>query len=235
VAEADGVPAGTTVTCVFGPVAWVAMVLVDEAQRRRGIGSALVRHALAYLDGRGVRTVRLDATPLGQPVYERLGFVASYRLARYAGVPPAGRLVGPLSRLARPHLPGVIELDRAVTGADRGRFLPRLLREWPWPARVADEGGRIEGYVAARRGAHAVQVGPCIGWPRAAALLLEDACRRVGERGVYVDIPTENRPAAALAERLGLTAQRHLLRMTRGEPVRERVEDIWASSGPEKG
>src|SRR5215470_13964397 len=66
VAELDSVPAGTTLTCTFGPVAWIAMVLVDAALRGRGIGKALMVHALDFLDRRGVRTVRLDATPLGQ-------------------------------------------------------------------------------------------------------------------------------------------------------------------------
>src|SRR5579884_3061580 len=58
VAELDGTPVGTAVAFVFGPVAWVAMVLVDEAVRGRGVGTALVRHALAFLDGRSVRSVR---------------------------------------------------------------------------------------------------------------------------------------------------------------------------------
>src|SRR5262245_45326262 len=88
VAELDGAAVGTTTTCTFGPVAWVAMVLVDTAVRGRGVGTALMRHALAYLDGRGVRTVRLDATPLGQPIYEKLGFAPQFQLARYEGVLP---------------------------------------------------------------------------------------------------------------------------------------------------
>ena len=29
VAELDGTPAGTVTTCIFGPVAWVAMMLVE--------------------------------------------------------------------------------------------------------------------------------------------------------------------------------------------------------------
>ena len=88
VAELDGIAVGTTTTCIFGPVAWVAMVLVDEAVRGRGIGTALMRHALAYLDGLGVERVRLDATPLGRPVYKKLGFVAEYDVLRYEGKEP---------------------------------------------------------------------------------------------------------------------------------------------------
>src|SRR5258707_9241947 len=75
VAEYNGTPAGTTTTCIFGSVAWIAMVLVEESARGRGIGTALLHHALEFLDDRGVATIRLDATPLGLSLYERLGFV----------------------------------------------------------------------------------------------------------------------------------------------------------------
>ena len=85
VAELDGEPVGTTVTCIFGDVAWVAMVLVARRARGRGIGTAMMRHALKFLDERGVPTVRLDATPMGQPIYERLGFVPEYTLVRFEG------------------------------------------------------------------------------------------------------------------------------------------------------
>src|SRR5205823_2979194 len=85
VAELGGAAVGTTACFLFGRVAWVAMVLVDEAARGRGVGTALMRHALAFADDRGIRSVRLDATPLGRPIYEKLGFVAEYPLTRYAG------------------------------------------------------------------------------------------------------------------------------------------------------
>ena len=62
VAEWDGMPVGTTMTTIFGPVAWVSMVLVEETARGQGIGTALVRHALEFLDLRGIPTIRLDAT-----------------------------------------------------------------------------------------------------------------------------------------------------------------------------
>src|SRR5438094_415209 len=61
VAVLDGESVATVTTCVFGAIGWIAMMLVDVRVRGRGIASALMRHALEYLDGRGVRTVRLDA------------------------------------------------------------------------------------------------------------------------------------------------------------------------------
>ena len=50
VAEFDGVSLGTAVGCMFGSVAWIAMVLVDASSRGRGIGTALMQHALAFVD-----------------------------------------------------------------------------------------------------------------------------------------------------------------------------------------
>jgi len=88
VAEWNGEPVATTTTCILGDVAWVAMVLVDAGVRRHGIGTALMQQALRFLDERNVRSIRLDATPLGRPVYEKLGFVPDYQLARFDGILP---------------------------------------------------------------------------------------------------------------------------------------------------
>src|SRR5947208_710711 len=70
-AERDGQPVGTTVACIFDSVAWIALVLVDRTVRGQGIGKALMQHALAFLDEQKIASVRLDATPLGQPLYEK--------------------------------------------------------------------------------------------------------------------------------------------------------------------
>src|SRR5437899_2322980 len=85
VGEGEGAPVATTTTCLFGRTAWVAAVLDEEALRRRGLGRALMQRALAFLESCGVTAVRLDATPLGRPLYEQLGFRAQFEVVRYAG------------------------------------------------------------------------------------------------------------------------------------------------------
>jgi ribosomal protein S18 acetylase RimI-like enzyme len=42
--------------------------------RRRGIARRLVEHALADAARRGARTMTLQSTPMGQRLYESLGF-----------------------------------------------------------------------------------------------------------------------------------------------------------------
>jgi GNAT superfamily N-acetyltransferase len=241
VAELDGVPVGTTAVCTFGPVAWVAMVLVEESVRGRGIGTALMEHALAFLDRQSVRTVRLDATSLGRPVYEKLGFVEEYLLHRYAGVlPPAGEAAarpgdGTVSAARPEHLDGVFEVDRAVTVTDRRSLLQRLFSERPEAGRVVTREDQVLGYLSWRPGSKAVQIGPCVARGDAGPLLLADAWRRHAGQRVFIDIPADNPAAVAAATAQGLTAQRPLLRMCRGPRLGERCTEIWASSGPEKG
>jgi GNAT superfamily N-acetyltransferase len=238
VAEWDGAAVGTTMTFLFGPVAWVAMVLVDEAVRGRGIGTALMRHALAHLDGRGVKSVRLDATPLGRPVYEKLGFVADYTLHRYEGIPP-DLIEGPLvtTALCTDDWPDVLGLDRHVTGTAREALLHCLQEEDPNAFRVYRQDGEFVGFVAWRPGAQANLIGPCLAVSFGDQVdMLMDAFRYLAGRRVFIDVPQGGWSLATdFVEKSGLTAQRAFLRMTRGEMVREDPDLLWATSGPEKG
>lgn len=239
-AEHEEVGVGTACACVFGSVAWIALVLVDADVRGRGIGTALMQHVLAWLDARGVASVRLDATPLGRPVYEKLGFAAEFTLHRFAGVLPAE----PALR-ARDHddvipastsdLAEIVALDRRITGTDRARLLERLFAECPEEMRLVRGAAGIEGFVSARPGARAWQIGPCLGSDAACRQLLADASRRHAGRAVFLDVPVDHRAATDLAAALGLEVQRPLLRMGRGPTITEDCTSFWSSYGPEKG
>lgn len=235
-AEWGGIPVGTVTTCRFGAVAWVAMMLVDEAYRRRGIGRALMVRALEGLDSRGVRSVRLDATPRGRPLYESLGFVEEATFERFRGLlPPADATPGLPEVRPVEVLGGVAALDREVTGTDRGRLLRRLADEHPGSTRVVESGGQVSGFLMSRPGSEARQVGPCIAGERAGPLLLADARSRYAGQVVLLDVPAANPPALAMVGSWGLRAERQLVRMGRGPRVSEDLGRIWAGAGPEKG
>ncbi|MDR3637605.1 MAG: GNAT family N-acetyltransferase [Isosphaeraceae bacterium] len=236
VAEIQSVPVGTVTSCRFGDVAWIALMLVDPDHRRRGVGRTLMSRALEWLDFRRIRSVRLDATPLGRPLYESLGFQAEGTLVRYQGVLTAGAPATELGNVSAADVfDGVAELDRAVTGADRARFLRTLSREHPESFQVARERGRVIGFIMARPGAYARQIGPCIGDDEAGPRLLEDARRRYAGETVIVDIPQEHTRARRLVESWGLAPARELLRMGYGPRVQEDLDRLWASAGAEKG
>jgi GNAT superfamily N-acetyltransferase len=235
VAEIDGSGVGTTTTCVLGEVAWIAMVLVDQEHRRKGIGTHLLKHALDYLDSRSVPTVRLDATKFGRPVYEKLGFAPEYELARYQGTASPCSSPPVVSEATPDVYPEIIAFDETLTGTNRTKMLVRLFQEYPQNRRVLSRAGRIEGYITMRPGANAVQIGPCVAASDAGATLLRDALGRSAGKYVFVDVPLENAVAVELADSSGLKIQRCFTRMYRGKGVTDRIEALWASSSPEKG
>jgi GNAT superfamily N-acetyltransferase len=241
VAEWNGMPVGTTVACIFDNVAWLAMVLVDAAARGKGIGGALIRHALTFVERAGVRTVRLDATPLGRPLYEKFGFMQDYELSRYEGVlrTPAESYPSRTAALVRTaqstEYLQLFALDQAVVGADRRKFLSRLFDDNPDDVRVVCGDGDLEGYLAVRAGSEALQIGPCMATERAGAALLTDAARRFAGRRVMIDVPHDNAPAVRAVQAMRLEAARSFTRMHRGPRRCDDPTRLWASSGPELG
>ena len=265
VAEFNGSSVGTTTTCVFGhQVAWIAMVLVDKEVRGRGIGTGLLKHALDYLKERKAGTVRLDATPAGRPIYEKLGFVPEYELARFEGMVQRPPQAAPVSEAEAKVFSDLIEFDRRMTGTDRAKMLGRLFEEFPEHIRIVRQGNDVAGFITMRPGANAIQAGPCIATANAGPSLLSDALNRCLGKPVFVDIPLDNVQAVKIAESSGLRVQRCFTRMCMGERINEwrgrpglggeavpalptgkmpaplQGQDalataIWSSSGPEKG
>jgi GNAT superfamily N-acetyltransferase len=250
VGELDGAAVATTAAFIFGPVAWIAMVLVDVESRRKGVATTLLKHAINFLDEQGVKTIRLDATAAGQPVYEKLGFAPEYPLTRYTGTIPVcsdavrrffqcpdghttNRRAGTLA-LPSP-IAQIVAFDHRMTGTSREKMLARLFEESPEITRVLCRNGQLEGYITGRRGANATLIGPCIATAHTGPVLLRRALGCCAGQPVFIDIPRDNAPAIEIAEKSGLSVQRHFTRMCRGERIKDHVEAIWASSGPEKG
>src|SRR5471030_2656885 len=71
---------GTVAFLRYDGFAWIAMMLVDPQERGAGIGAHLMEEALSAL--KDVDCLGLDATPMGEPLYRRFGFVNGYALVR---------------------------------------------------------------------------------------------------------------------------------------------------------
>src|SRR5206468_6432913 len=140
-----------------------------------------------------------DATPLGQPLYEKLGFLPEYTLTRFEGIAPPLEAPSGVSAARAEHVDALLQLDRAVTGTDRERMIRRLFAEFPDEARVVESPHGVEGYLLARPGARAWYVGPCVARGGAGPLLLADAWRRHAGAPIFMDIPEGNAPAFTLA------------------------------------
>lgn len=237
----DGTPAATLTFCCFGPVAWIAMVLTDPEFRGRGLATALMRRAIDDLQSRGVKTIRLDATPLGRPVYQRLGFTVDYELTRWkreAMPAPAGDILERTGlRQATPaDITAIAELDRGTVGCDRSKFLAALLAESPRGAFIIDGTPIAAGFALRRLGSDATQLGPIVVTdPNLGARLLSTAITAAGEIALCCDVPQGNHAAKDSVQAAGFHPLRPLFRMTLGATIVDNSAQLWAGSGPEKG
>jgi GNAT superfamily N-acetyltransferase len=71
----DDRPVATGMVCIGTGVAGVSNVTTIASHRRRGLGAAVTRHALALARDRGYRTAVLTSTREGRQLYDAMGFV----------------------------------------------------------------------------------------------------------------------------------------------------------------
>jgi len=222
-AEVNDELAGTVTTTAYGrAIAWIGMMLVHPKHRRRGVATHLMSRAIEHLRRRSVRCIRLDATPAGYPLYEKLGFVPEWTLTRCqraATGTPASAGDGGLSttrELAPADWDAVEQIDAAAFGAPRSRLLRGLARQsvkaLVWPARQP-----VLGWGLLRGGADADYLGPVTcSRPEGAISLATELLRGTATRPVLWDVPDGNDAAKATAERFGFAPIRTLTRMRLG-------------------
>jgi GNAT superfamily N-acetyltransferase len=195
-----GVLAASGTSISYGEdLAWIGMMLTLPEYRRRGFARQLMERALEFLTNRGVRCIGLDATDMGQPLYESLGFRVECQIERW--VRPAGAA----SFEARePNYEANPILDREVFGADRGALLAALA---------------AEGHALWRPGSIAAYFGPCVTESVETAESQLGAClAHYGAAPVYWDLFPQNAAVADLARAYGFERARVLQRMFyRGE------------------
>jgi GNAT superfamily N-acetyltransferase len=236
VAEVNGQAVGTAATIVYeNRFAWIGMVLVDPEFRGRGIGTRLLESAIEFLDGMGVPTMKLDATPQGKPIYEKLGFSTEFEIERWAFERPArGEQPQPS---ARAPLAKILSWDREVFGADRSELLRSLDRESPDFTITVGAEGELAAYALGRRGSRADHLGPWVSRNEAGAReLLDEFLRRSKRESIVVDGVKRSPFALALLRAKGFAFSRPLTRMVRGPNCFPGQPELMCSVlGPEFG
>ena len=235
VAEHEGRAIGTVTTIVFEDrFAWIAQLLVDPEYRGRGIGKRLLERAISHLDSRNLACMKLDATPLGKPLYEKLGFMPEYEIERWMFKRPSRQKTAHNQAV---EIEDALRLDRGIFGADRSALLRSLAKEAPEFTLASRRNRAIVGYTFGRHGALADQLGP---WTAnnedVAAELLDEFLRRSGRELLFVDCMINNPWALPLVKALSFEFSRPLTRMFRGtNKYPGQPEPLCASLGPEFG
>ena len=200
---------GTVTTTTYGTdLGWIGMMLVHPDHRRRGVASALMKRSLEYLTSRDVQCVRLDASPDGQPVYERLGFLPNWSFHRWC------RLQDSQGPTIEPSNSGSLSdesyaLDTTAFGCSRKLFLESVCRDSVIVSRDQDYGMMRAGFAAS-------YIGPVVARTLDSAESIVQQLLQAGTSKVFWDIPGPNNDAEKLARKLNFNPVRTLTRMTLG-------------------
>ncbi|MCI0417625.1 MAG: GNAT family N-acetyltransferase [Acidobacteria bacterium] len=250
----DGQVVGTVTTVNYeNRFAWVGMVLVDPEVRGHGVGTQLLKEAMNVLQG--IPAIRLDATPQGRPVYQRLGFVDEYELSRmqlaeasaygnqpnsvqtsHSGFDKSSEIS--LHPMQPSDLGAVVDADRRVFGADRGEILRWALEQSPEYAWMATGPSGLEGYCLGRHGFNFDQIGPVHSQAEFVSQQLVMACLSSARPGARMILdPLHHSPAwLDWLQRAGFVHQRPFTRMVLGENrYPGSPGEMWTMFGPEFG
>lgn len=237
VGVAGGGVVGTVTTIRYGGAAWISMLLVHPDYQGKGLGKALFRAALQHLQD--VPVQKLDATPAGRPLYEKMGFILEEAWDRWHCPSWQGDAVLPNAHLTPyqdRHCGAVLKLDQVTFGLNRGPVLQSLL-QGPAPHQsVCTNGEDIQGFAACRPGVRYWQVGPLTA---AHLTMAQELVRHVLQplrgRAIILDVPQARSEWGHWLEQQGFTRQRPLYRMVRGAVPQPFRAQEFAIGGPEFG
>jgi ribosomal protein S18 acetylase RimI-like enzyme len=233
----------STATLPYGSrFAWISMVLVAGAYRRRGLATALLRQAMEELAAARLVPV-LDATPEGRAVYRRLGFEDSWgfhRLIRrerqYASAVAAPHAACTIRPIRDADWPQVLAYDASAFGAERGAVLAGLRGRLPAAEFTAERDGTIVGFLLGRDGRLAKHVGPLIAEETAVACALLNRALAGLDGPVFIDFADAQAPVRAFLEARGFASVRPFTRMLyRTSSPFDDASRTFAVVGPEFG
>jgi predicted N-acetyltransferase YhbS len=238
----DGRIVGTAIGIDYRSFGWIAMMLVDPAYRGRGLGAALLEAAMQALPADN--PIRLDATPLGRPLYQRYGFVDDTMLSRRVAPAAARRVAGPRGIEVRPLTIADLRIveghDAGVFGSRRTAVFEWLLQGSPQYASITFTSDGTPQYAFGRPGRLFDHIGPIVACDDSTAMaLVAAAVRAAGDRAMVIDAFDAHPTFSTWLEDSGFASQRPLFRMCRpgrSQLVREGLSLAeYAILGPEFG
>jgi hypothetical protein len=235
IGELDGAPAAT-ISCInySTSFAFLGFYIVREDLRGRGHGLRIWNAAIAHA---GQRVIGLDGVVAQQQNYQKSGFKLAYANVRYGGtvVAPDPQRV---SVVALSDVPSALVAadDATVFPAPRIQFLRAWIGSSGHVARALVRDGRLAAWGVIRPCRIGSKVGPLVGDDRdAVEAVLAALLASSTNSEIFLDVPSINRDAIALAEDLGLAPVFETARMYTGEIPPLRLERVFGVTTFELG
>jgi GNAT superfamily N-acetyltransferase len=217
IGELDSAPAAT-ISCVNydARFSFLGFYIVRPDLRSRGYGLRIWNAAIAHAGG---RVIGLDGVVAQQDNYKKSGFNFAYANIRYGGNPAAAldtprAGIVPLSDVP---LATVAADDSTVFPAARPALLRARIGAPDHIGRALMRDGRLAAWGVIRPCRNGRKIGPLVADDRAAAeSSLAALLAEAGAGEIFLDVPSVNRHAVALAEALGLAPVFETARMYTG-------------------
>ncbi len=122
--------AGIGAAISMGSTGWLAHIIVDPGERKKGLGMMIVNELLRILGVQGVYTFLLIATEAGKSLYLRAGFrvVTEYIFHKREIPCPEYRHTGNIIPFSENFRRDLFVIDRRVTGENREGLLKDCLK-----------------------------------------------------------------------------------------------------------
>jgi hypothetical protein len=235
IGELDGAPAAT-ISCVNYDerFAFLGFYIVRGDLRGCGYGLAIWKAAIAHAPA---RTIGLDGVVAQQGNYRKSGFQLAYANIRYGGtVAPAAAPPAGIVPLAEVPFATVEADDATVFPAPRAPFLRAWISARGHIGRALVRDGRLTAWGVIRPCRSGRRIGPLVADDRAAAEATFAALvAAAGPGEVFLDVPSVNRDAVALAHNHGLAPVFETARMYTGAISPVRLERVFGVTTFELG
>lgn len=218
-------------------VAWIGMMLVSKNFRGMGISKYLLNTIIEKLNG--CKSIKLDATNAGIPVYRKLGFLEELEIDRMVAPTFNGNIDNKETDTVRPITQGDMEelskLDLKIFGSNRMELINSLTKRNKAWCNVRDE--RIVGYVLGRPGHKFFQIGPLMAETTDDAIhLIEIILKEHLGESVVIDVLKDQVKLKQRLTALGFTCQRSFVRMyLKDNSFAGLVRKQFLIAGPELG
>ena len=235
VGELDGAPVAT-VSCINydARFAFLGFYIVRRDVRGRGYGLRIWNAAMSHA---GARVIGLDGVVGQQENYEKSGFALAYANVRYSGTVAAptapSASVIPLSDVP---FAAVEAYDRTVFPAPRAAFLRAWIGSPGHLGRALVRDGRLAAWGVIRPCRTGFKIGPLVADGRnTAEVVLAALLAGAGGGEIFLDVPSINRDAVALAQDLKLAPVFETARMYTGVIPTLRLERLFGVTSFELG
>jgi hypothetical protein len=235
IGELDGV-AAATISCVNydARFAFLGFYIVRPDLRGRGYGLRIWNAAMAHAAD---RTVGLDGVVAQQENYKKSGFRLAYPNIRYGGgASAAAPIPADAIDLAEVAAAVVEADDRTAFPAPRSAFLRSWIGAPGHIGRALGRDGALRAWGVIRPCRTGWKIGPLVADDRAGAEgVFATLVAAAGAGEVFLDVPSVNRDAIALAQDHGLSPVFETARMYTGPVGPLRLERVFGVTTFELG